>query len=94
MPDTRLVVPSPSLTIAEVANAHPSPLSPLSICYPTSAPASPVDEGAVSYFPSPLSEEDQAYTEDEEEPFDPAEFYADLNEHGLPVRLLSFCPFR
>lgn len=92
----------------EVKNVHPSPLSPLSICYPTPSahPEVVEDPASLASLPDPhvaeLEEEQQQYhhhpdpEEDYhvEDPVDEELFQESLNDAGLPTRLLDFSTFR
>ncbi|CED82965.1 Leucine-rich repeat [Phaffia rhodozyma] len=81
---------------------HPTPLVPVSICYPTSpVPSISSDEnpwGRPEHLDlavdDPLAEGHHPWEAEEEEPHTEAEFQHVLNEAGLPVRLISFASFR
>jgi hypothetical protein len=81
---------------------HPSPLSPLSICYPTPSvdPDVVEDPATLASLPDPhvaeLEEEQQQHHQHDpeedyhqEEPVDEELFQESLNEAGLPTRLLG-----
>lgn len=73
-------------------------MSPMAICYPTSLPSSPTGSPTLGTIElssvASSSARSSIHAGDEEEEFDEADFYEDLNEAGLPTRLLSFCNFR
>jgi len=68
----------------------------MAICFPSSLPSSPTGSPTLGNveLSAASSAASSYYGDEEEEEFDEADFYEDLNEAGLPTRLLSFCNFR